>query len=128
VRVGRKGAVPGSVESPSPSLRREPLREPESTGLEEIRVAAFQAGGVGAVFGSVREAHRLAVDLLEANDEHRAVVFEQDARSDLDPIVGPDREEESSPQMYSGRGDRSTAVRSPAAASSEVAGASSQPE
>src|SRR5689334_9016726 len=35
------------------------------------------------------------MDLLEANDQHRAVGLREDGWTDLDPIVGPHSEEES---------------------------------
>ena len=34
------------------------------------------------------------MDLLETNDEHRAIVLGEDRRLDLDHVIRPDREEE----------------------------------
>ncbi len=62
--------------------------------LAELRIAVLEAGAVGKVDGAAGQVDRLAVDLLEAHDEHRAVRFGEDGRADLDDVVGSDGEEE----------------------------------
>ena len=67
---------------------------PRPRGLAELLVAALEARPVRQVDGAAQQVDLLAVDLLEAHDEHRAVRFGEDGRADLDDIVGSDGEEE----------------------------------
>jgi hypothetical protein len=62
--------------------------------LPELLVAAFEAGPVGEVDGAAGQVDLLAVDLLEAHDQHRTVRFAEDGGAYLDDVVGPDRKEE----------------------------------
>jgi hypothetical protein len=65
----------------------------DSSRVQELRVPTRQTILVGKIAIPPGKLDPPVVDLLEANDEHRAVVLREDRWSHLDRVVGPDREE-----------------------------------
>ena len=72
-----------------------PPGDHQSACPQEVGVALFKPLGVGAICRPPRKGKQPAVDLLQADDEHRSVVLVEDRLLDLDHVVRSDREEES---------------------------------
>jgi len=67
-------AVPSTaLTQGSDTLARRARRRPLPRRLAELLVATLEAGGVRQVDWAAGQVDLLAVDLLEAHDEHRAV-------------------------------------------------------